>query len=153
MGHHIPKQPTHNKGLAKIKNMTATKAIATNRVMANSTEPEVSNNDNATGYTSMEQILDTARRADRDHYRRESFPIGDSTVRSMKEFWKGSIKNRKVLCRPKANIEVITEQVKELECKNTDLMITQDGLDSSILHYQCTTLLLYSSILHYSCIV
>ena len=61
----------------------------------------------------------------------KAFLIGDSTLRSMKEFWKGSIKKRKILFRPKATIEVITEQVKELECKNTDLVITQVGLDNN----------------------
>ena len=39
--------------------------------------------------------------------------------------------NRKVLCQPKATIEVITELVKELECKNTYLVITQVGLDNN----------------------
>ena len=37
----------------------------------------------------------------------KAFLIEDSTVRSKKEFWKGCIKNRKVLCWPKATIEVI----------------------------------------------
>ena len=54
--------------------MATTKAMATNRIMANSTEQTVGNKDNATGYTSMEQILDIARRATETNPKRESIP-------------------------------------------------------------------------------
>ena len=77
MEHHIPKQPTHNKDLEKIKTMATTKAMATIRVMANNTEQTVtttSNKDDANGCTSVEQILDTARRPDRSHCRVENIP-------------------------------------------------------------------------------
>ena len=89
-----------------------------------------SNTDNANGYTSVEQILDTARRADRDHCRRESFPHWglDCEIHGVLE---GEHQEQKSSVSAKANIEQITQPVKELVCKKTDLVITQIFLDDN----------------------
>ena len=65
----------------------------------------------------MEQILDTARRADRDHCRRETILRWGLDCEIHEGVLEGEHQEQKSSVSVKANIEEITEQVKELVCE------------------------------------
>ena len=124
-------QLTTNKDLAKIKTMATTEAMATNRVMANSTEQTVGNKDNATGYTSMEQILDTARRADRDQSRRESVPHWGLNCEIDEGVLEGEHQEQKGSMSAKSYHRSNNRTGERTGMQNTDLVITQVDLNNN----------------------
>jgi hypothetical protein len=63
-----------------------------------------------------------------------SFLVGDSNVKDQGREFKQRKANRKVLCRPGATVQTLTNQIKKITTKPDDLIIVQVGTENLQAH-------------------